>query len=163
MIRIDEYTYIDDSLVTCAEYQLFIDEMREMGKFVQPEHWTSYQFPSGLARTPILGVYPADAVAFCNWLTLREKGEWHFRLPTIVEATIFPLNASDIQYFCYWIEAKPDMFQLIGMNGKLINAKALDSTHTTDEKRRSLEKKSGEIRSLPFEGIRIVKERIPLK
>ena len=25
--RIDEKTYIDDTLVTCAEYQLFIDEM----------------------------------------------------------------------------------------------------------------------------------------
>jgi hypothetical protein len=54
--RIDENIYIDDTLVTCVEYQLFVDEMREQGKYYQPDHWTSYQFPKGLARESILGV-----------------------------------------------------------------------------------------------------------
>jgi hypothetical protein len=54
--RIDENTYIDDTLVTCAEYQLFVDEMREEGKYSQPDHWISYQFPGGKAKEPILGL-----------------------------------------------------------------------------------------------------------
>ncbi len=80
MHRIDENTYIDDTLVTCAEYQLFIDEMLEQEKYYQPDHWTSYQFPVGKAREPILGVRYSDAVAFCEWLTSREDGEWIYRL-----------------------------------------------------------------------------------
>jgi hypothetical protein len=63
--RIDENTYIDDTLVTCAEYQLFIDEMREQDKYYQPDHWTSYQFPEGGARTN-LGVR-TDA-SLLNWI-----------------------------------------------------------------------------------------------
>src|SRR5574339_91151 len=79
--RIDENTYIDDTLVICAEYQLFIDEMREKGKYYQPDHWISYQFPKGSPREPILGARHSDAVAFCRWLTQRENREWNFRLP----------------------------------------------------------------------------------
>ncbi len=92
MQRIDENTYIDDTLVTCAEYQLFIDEMREQGKYYQPDHWTSYQFPKGQAREPILGVRHSDAVAFCDWLTQRENQGWKYRLPTQEETTNFPIN-----------------------------------------------------------------------
>jgi len=79
--RIDENTYIDDTLVTCAEYQLFIDEMREQGKYHQPDHWTSYQFPEGQAREPIVGVRYLDTVTFCEWLSRRENRHWEYRLP----------------------------------------------------------------------------------
>ena len=37
MQRIDENTYIDDTLVTCAEYQLFIDEMRHFLSVIRRE------------------------------------------------------------------------------------------------------------------------------
>jgi len=87
MQRIDENTYIDETLVTCAEYQLFIDEMREQGKYYQPDHWTSYRFPEGQARKPILGVRHSDAVTFCDWLTKRDGKEWKYRLPSHSEAT----------------------------------------------------------------------------
>ena len=80
--RIDENTYIDDTLVTCAEYQLFVDEMREQGKFYQPDHWTSYQFPTGQARWPVLGVRHSDAAAFCEWLTIKYQNNWLFRIPS---------------------------------------------------------------------------------
>ena len=70
---IDENTYIDDTLVTCPEYQLFIDEMREQGKYYQPDHWTSYLFLKGHAREPISGMRKSDALAFCNWLTKRSS------------------------------------------------------------------------------------------
>jgi hypothetical protein len=92
MDQIDEDTSIDNSLVTCAEYQLFIDEMRAQGQFFQPDHWASNQFPAGHARAPILGARPSDAKAFCEWLSRRETGEWRFRLPTSDEAAEYPMQ-----------------------------------------------------------------------
>jgi hypothetical protein len=110
MIRIDENTYIDDTLVTCAEYQLFIDEMREQGQYYQPDHWTSYQFPAGQARDPILGVRFWDAVDFTDWLTKREEGEWKFRLLTIEEVKQCPLEILYDQPRAYWALGKKDRY-----------------------------------------------------
>jgi hypothetical protein len=101
--RIDENTYIDDTLVTCAEYQLFIDEMREQGKYYQPDHWTSYQFSAGQALEAILGVRYSDAKAFCEWLTQREAAEWLYRLPIIGEANQCILYLSADQLAGYWL------------------------------------------------------------
>ena len=106
MQRIDENTYIDDTLVTCAEYQLFIDEMRERGKYYQPDHWTSYQFPEGQAREPILGVRHSDAGAFCAWLTNRDASEWNYHLPTEENAEQFPKKASDQRQLGYWLNVE---------------------------------------------------------
>jgi hypothetical protein len=108
MYRIDENTYIDDSLVTCAEYQLFIDEMREQGKHYQPDHWTSYQFPSGQARMLILGVRQSDAKAFCEWLTQRKAGEWQYRLPKSEEAKEYPLSSVTLSPLGYWTDEDTD-------------------------------------------------------
>lgn len=100
--RIDENTYIDDSLVTCAEYQLFIDEMREQGKYHQPDHWTSYQFPKGQAKNPVLGVRLSDAFAFSEWLTSKHGNDWLFRIPSKPE---FERNLSGLELkgIGYWI------------------------------------------------------------
>jgi energy-converting hydrogenase A subunit M len=103
MQRIDENTYIDDTLVTCAEYQLFIDEMREQGKYYQPDHWTSHQFPKGQAKEPILGIRQSDAEVFCKWLKERENEEWKYRLPTQTETEIFPMKSFGIGSLGYWI------------------------------------------------------------
>ena len=103
MQQIDENIYIKKNLVTCAEYQLFIDEMRGQGKYYQPDHWTSFQFPEGQAHAPILGVRPSDAADFCEWLTGREHGMWHYRLPTSEEAERYPLPSSAQSGLGYWI------------------------------------------------------------
>ena len=103
MQRIDENTYIDDTLVTCAEYQLFIDEMRKQGKYYQPDHWTSYQFPDGQARESILGVRHSDAVAFCEWLIKLESGGWKYCLPTHSEVASFSLKSPGQSCFGYWL------------------------------------------------------------
>ena len=80
LLRIDEKTEIDMSYITCAEYQLFIDEKqlewRSPGRFWsgeshQPDHWQSYRFAPGNANEPILGVRASDAIEFCRWLTAR--------------------------------------------------------------------------------------------
>ena len=116
MYRIDENTYIDDSLVTCAEYQLFIDEMRKKGEFCQPDHWTSYQFPAGQALEPILGMRPSNASSFCLWLSQHEVGEWSYRLPTTNEAAEYPMIPKDKKLFGYWtLDAKEPSFSWYGV------------------------------------------------
>jgi hypothetical protein len=101
--RIDENTYIDDTLVTCAEYQLFIDEMREQGKYYQPDHWTSYQFQAGQAREPVLGVRHSCAIAFCEWISAHEEKAWKYRLPKKEEAKVYPVKGTQNSILGYWI------------------------------------------------------------
>jgi len=83
--RIDDKREIDRTFISCAEYQLFLDEMREQGKFYQPDHWTNYRFHKGLANSPITGVRANDAQAFCDWLSYRE--DLTYRLPKQKEIT----------------------------------------------------------------------------
>src|SRR6266508_5309967 len=123
MQRIDENTYIDETLVTCAEYQLFIDEMLEQDKYYQPDHWNSYQFQEGQARKPILGVRYSDAIAFCEWLTRRGEGKWKYRLPTQEEANIFPVKSIGISPLGYWIDAD---YQFTWVESTPADARALD-------------------------------------
>jgi hypothetical protein len=114
MQRIDENTYIDDTLVTCAEYQLFIDEMREQGQYYQPDHWTSYQFPKGQAHEPILGIRYSDAVTFCEWLTRRDSGEWHYRIPTNAETIEYQLEPRQTSLALgYWILSNDDKSRFV--------------------------------------------------
>lgn len=102
--RIDEDTYIDDTLVTCAEYQLFIDEMRERGKYHQPDHWSVYRFPDGQARKPVVGVRHSDAVVFCKWLSNREGKDWKFRLAYLNETNAYPIVKSvEEEMLGYWL------------------------------------------------------------
>gem|GEM_PF-1561494 len=81
--RIDDTTEIDLTLISCAEYQLFLDEMREEDNYYQPDHWTSFRFAKGQANKPILGIRAEDAVRFCKWLQTKESH--HYRLPTLQE------------------------------------------------------------------------------
>ena len=82
MVRLGENRLADTSLVTQAEYQLFLDELRQNGEYHQPDHWQEFAYPQEQGREPIAGIRPSDALSFCRWLTGREKGEWQFRLPT---------------------------------------------------------------------------------
>src|SRR5260370_10148976 len=81
MVQVKENVYCDKKLVTCAEYQLFLDDQRAVGKYHQPDHWPKAQFAPGQALTPVVGVRPSDAQAFCSWLTQREQALWQYRLP----------------------------------------------------------------------------------
>jgi len=68
--RLDEKREISD-LITCAEYQLFLDEMKAVGECYQPEHWETHEFPQGEAKKPITGIRGIDADKFCQWLTSK--------------------------------------------------------------------------------------------
>jgi hypothetical protein len=125
MYQIDGNTFIDDSLVTCAEYQLFIDEMRAQGQFFQPDHWTHCQFPVGQARAPILGVRASDAKAFCEWLSRREAGEWHFRLPNSDEAAGYPIETSNGPPSGFWTLDRKD-YQFAWVDPAPADARGID-------------------------------------
>ncbi|KAA3659076.1 MAG: NACHT domain-containing protein, partial [Chloroflexi bacterium] len=81
MVRMDESRYVDTSLITHAEYQLFLNDMHENHKYHQPDHWRRYRYQSGEGRLPVVGIRPSDAMAFCRWLTDRSSGKWQYRLP----------------------------------------------------------------------------------
>ncbi len=90
LLRLNEVMDISDSYVSCAEYQLFIDDMLAEGIYRQPDHWPGTSFTNGSARLPVSGVRASDASEFCKWLTRRMKERGHanyiFRLPTAEEA-----------------------------------------------------------------------------
>lgn len=82
MVRIDETKYVDTSLITHAEYQLFLNSVRVEQAYHHPDHWQETQYRSGQGRAPVVGVRPSDAEAFCRWLSRRNVGEaWVYRLP----------------------------------------------------------------------------------
>jgi hypothetical protein len=112
MLRIDENTYIDETLITCAEYQLFVDQMREQGKYHQPDHWGMYQFQPGQANSPILGIRKSDAIRFCGWLQQRND-TWMYRLPTQQAANRFPILPKNMPSVGYWLEDE-SLFSWIG-------------------------------------------------
>ncbi len=85
LVHLKDAIYVDTSLITCAEYQIFLDEQRARGLYLQPDHWTSYRFPPGHGNDPVLGVRPSDATAFCTWLTERDASPWLYRLPEVGE------------------------------------------------------------------------------
>ncbi len=80
--RLDEQREIDLDYITCAEYQLFLDDMQAQDEYYQPDHWTSYHFPEGSANEPVTGIRAEYAKAFCNWLTHWYGNGATIRLPT---------------------------------------------------------------------------------
>ena len=98
LLRIDASLEIDTTLITCAEYQLFINAQCKTGRNRQPGHWTGYQFAPGDAAKPISGVRASDAEAFCQWLL--EQGYGFCRLPQVKEACAHPIADGKIGYWC---------------------------------------------------------------
>lgn len=94
-----DYHKIDKNFISCAEYQLFLDEKRKQNKFYQPDHWTTFIFPKGQSLRPITGVRPQDAIAFCDWLSQNSLNQ-RYRLPTSSEAQIYPALEANIGTWC---------------------------------------------------------------
>lgn len=118
MVRLSETRYIDPGLITHAEYQLFIDEMRNQGKYRQPDHWLSYQFPAGEGNTPVCGVRSTDAVKFCLWLSRKYPGPWSYTLPDL-EMVIKEADKSHTSYWCNSKEAKIPVISFVPKNTHL--------------------------------------------
>jgi hypothetical protein len=98
LLRVSDSVEIDTSYVSCAEYQLFLDDIVAAGWGCQPDHWQTRRFRKGQALQPVTGVRYADAVAFCEWLTkggvALEEEAIRFRLPTPAEARSHPVHPS---------------------------------------------------------------------
>ena len=95
--QIDENTEIDNGLITCAEYQLFIDKQRKISKPCQPFHWTTYRFPPGSANKPVTGVRLIDAQTFCQWVNHNFSNlDYTYRLPTLTEVEQYPSHYPEI-------------------------------------------------------------------
>jgi hypothetical protein len=101
MRRVSEDKYVDDSFITQAEYQLFLDDQRAQAHYYQPDHWFDVEFTSGQGREPVLGVRPSDATAFCDWLTEREPDNWRYRLPLAGEIDEDEGDGTDLTG--YWV------------------------------------------------------------
>ncbi len=54
--RLNNTVEIDKSLITCAEYQLFLDHMLPAQSYYQPVHWKSFRFNKGEGRTAVRGI-----------------------------------------------------------------------------------------------------------
>ncbi len=97
LLRVSDGVEIDPEYLSCAEYQLFLDDKLAAEQAHQPDHWTTGHFPRGAARRPVTGVRHSDAEAFCAWLgertrALTEAGA-RLRLPTADEARDNPPDA----------------------------------------------------------------------
>ena len=102
LLRIDENVEIDMSYITCAEYQLFIDEKLKADEHRQPDHWKSYRFPPGDAQKPITGVRSSDAEEFCEWLTQQQSAPiFKYRLPTVAEVEEHPVTEKQLGCWCF--------------------------------------------------------------
>lgn len=102
LLRIDENVEIDMTYITCAEYQLFIDEKLKVGEHRQPDHWTSYRFPPGDAKKPITGIRFSDTEEFCEWLTQQQSElGFKYRLPTLSEVKEYPVIENQVGCWCF--------------------------------------------------------------
>ena len=110
--RLNENTQIDTTLVTHGEYHLFLEEMMQHGRHFYPDHWDMQTLVYPTARTPVVGISPLAARAFCEWLTEHDV-IWSYRLPRQHE----PIPANMVT----WVDTKNGDF-LIGENGGLFRA-----------------------------------------
>lgn len=103
--RIDDRRAIDLKYLSCAEYQLFIDEMKLKSEIYQPDHWAQARFRRGQALEPITGIRAQDAAAFCQWLTEQQGGNIIYRLPHPDEINYSDEQGTTLATWCYSKEA----------------------------------------------------------
>jgi len=106
--RIDENRDIDVTFISCAEYQLFLDNILGW-EFHKPKHWKDFysnywmmsRFQKGFALKPVAGVLAKDAKAFCLWL--HQKTGERYRLPRSdeVENTLHDEDAASLATWTY--------------------------------------------------------------
>lgn len=77
---------IGSMLISHPAYQRFLDVQQVQGRAFFPDHWRSNEFPPGTSKQPALGVRLHDAIAFCVWLTERDRDGMSYRLPTSDES-----------------------------------------------------------------------------
>ncbi len=109
---IDDDTFVDSSPITCAEYQLFIEEFQD--DEYTPDHWVKRRFAFNTANRPIEGLTSLQADGFVRWLTEREGGsKWRYRLPNEGEIRAdYPFWQNGLEGLSLSVEPRSE--QLIG-------------------------------------------------
>lgn len=114
LFKTEEKIAIDSSYITCAEYQLFIDEQRNKKKYHHPDHWQTEHFPENMASRPITGVRASDARVFCQWLSQRTGRSYRLPHPHEVEKQII----SNLGIGTWCLNPKSETYSLIGVPSK---------------------------------------------
>jgi hypothetical protein len=99
LLKVDDTLYIDTSYVTCAEYQLFLDDKEAEGESFRPDHWSEPHY-GGIGSQPVVGLRYGDADAFCRWLSARLRtrdGQWRVTLPSLLELQQYPVHQATIK------------------------------------------------------------------
>jgi NACHT domain len=81
MARLGEASHISLTLLTNAEYQLFVDDSEARQDHRHLDHWRVRQHRSEEGAAPAVGIRASDALRLCEWLTERERDGRRFRLP----------------------------------------------------------------------------------
>jgi hypothetical protein len=92
---------ISGVLISHPAYQRFLDIQRAQGHHFYPDYWLGYEFPSGHSKQPVLGVRLNDAIAFCAWLSERDRDGMRYRLPTVDESKSYQAGLDSRQR--YWV------------------------------------------------------------
>ncbi|HEY9622521.1 MAG TPA: NACHT domain-containing protein, partial [Crinalium sp.] len=120
LLRIDERLEIDTHYISYAEFRLFLEEARP-DEMASPNYWAIPELFNGdMAQKPLVGVSATEAEAFCGWLTQRTSplgdmflegedlvfvGDSRFRLPTLAEATDYPIQEPPLGCWCLGADA----------------------------------------------------------
>lgn len=88
MVVVDERRSADRTLLTNAEYQLFLDRQGCDGQRLKPLHWYGDRFPAGMGKEPIAGVEAWHGDRFCEWLNETSASGHAYRQATNHEAEL---------------------------------------------------------------------------
>ena len=86
MASLDKERSIDHTLITNAEYQLFLEATSSGPERLEPLHWDGPRFTPGLGHEPVAGVEAWHAERFCKWLNERDSAAGVYRLIADEEA-----------------------------------------------------------------------------
>jgi len=120
MIRLNARIDLDLTLITNAEYQLFLNSTGSNFRYI-PHHWEGTHFPQGRARDAISGITPEASCAFCGWLTQLNRNKLvieSYRPPTVDEIGGTPIvhHALGFWYKC------DDLWRLGGISNEALVA-----------------------------------------
>lgn len=127
--RLKETIFLRDGIrlvqqpITWSDYQFFVDET-STGSQAMLHHFNNTHLGYGTANTPITGLTPWQAKAFCDWLTRREA-DWSYRLPTLQEDSrqVLKISAREpLSQIGIWLKVTSYYFMLI----KLVRNHAFD-------------------------------------
>ncbi|MEZ4591039.1 MAG: NACHT domain-containing protein [Chloroflexota bacterium] len=119
LIRVIDDQAVDVSLVTNAEYQLFIDESISQGQNYTPPHWQNNFYQFGTGGAPVLGITVRDVLAFCEWLTESMEDGFRYLLPKKGETMHIPMKTSpEIDYAGYWVEKDTNNYSVEMFKGQ---------------------------------------------